>query len=766
MNPRRFPPALRWTLPAVFLVVGGLVAIVAYELESHQIAAIVRDYTHDQAALTAVRTATEVERQLRAQNTDGAREELDAARVDPLLNLAMLLDEQRRVLFSTDYALEGRLLGATDFAPLDPMVQKVLTEQGRATRDLESGTLLWLLLPVQLGPDLSVNPTVGRGVIAFRFDLSGQLARGAMLARNPFLAILALLALQVALAWWILSVLVTRRIGRLVAATRAITNGDFSVRTGLEGGDELARLARRVDQMTATLGAKTRELEDRERWFRQLIEQGSDVLAVLDDRTRVIYVSPSVSRVLGRTPDELLDSPLDRLVEPADAERFASLLRRALAGEKETSREEIRVRGADGEPRILELVVYGPPEFLAVGQCVLNARDLTAWRRLEDQLRQSQKLEAIGRLAGGIAHDFNNLLTAILGYTELLAASLPADSLATGELAEIERAAKRAADLTSQLLAFGRRQMLQPALLDLNQMVAGLVELLRRFIGERIELVIDLTDRTLVIRADRAQIENAIVNLAINARDAMPKGGRLTLASHGMELDEASAEEIGLPAGPVAVLTLTDTGVGMSAEIREHAFEPFFTTKEVGRGTGLGLSTVLGIVEQTGGSVRLDSAPGQGAKFELYFPISASAAETAAAGAEEAPPAPRGGATILVVEDEAAIRRIVVSTLSRRGYQVLEAASASEAVELGRRADPPIDLLITDLMMPVLSGQEVATAIRQVRPEARVLFMTGYSEEMLREQVDLGNGTGVLGKPFTARQLVQWVEKLLPSSSE
>jgi PAS domain S-box-containing protein len=470
--------------------------------------------------------------------------------------------------------------------------------------------------------------------------------------------------------------------------------------------------------------------------------------------------------VLGRSPEELEGGAVGELVVAEDAERFASILRRVLAGESDPEREEIRFLGADGRTRVLEIAAYAPPEFLARGECVLNARDLTAWRTLEDRLRQAEKMEAVGRLAGGVAHDFNNLLTVILGHSELLFSQLAADSAAAGEVAEIERAARRAADLTRQLLAFGRRQLLQPKELDLNRVVRGLESMLRRLIEARITLVLELEPLPLPIHADRAQLETAIVNLALNGRDAMPAGGRLTFSTARIATSAEQAAALGLPVGACALLRVTDTGEGMPPEVREHAFEPFFTTKDVGRGTGLGLSAVLGIVEQSGGAVRLASELGVGTTFELYLPLLAVDSEpTPSAGFRvEAAPVP-GEPLLLVVEDEPSIRQLLVTALGARGFRVLEAATTERALEIAAGAAGTIDLLVTDVVMPGHTGPELAAELRRAQPDLRVLYITGYSEEIVGRGGEPEPGSAVLGKPFTIERLVTRVRDLLAAEA-
>jgi two-component system, cell cycle sensor histidine kinase and response regulator CckA len=387
------------------------------------------------------------------------------------------------------------------------------------------------------------------------------------------------------------------------------------------------------------------------------------------------------------------------------------------------------------------------------------SEDITDRKHLEDQLRQSQKMEAVGQLAGGIAHDFNNLLTGILGYSDLLLGRIGANDPARADAEEIKRAGERAASLTRQLLAFGRRQFLQPKVMDLNLVVADLERLLRRLIGEHIELITQPAPALGRVRADPGQVQQVIMNLVLNARDAMSRGGRLTIETANLRADQIGPSRQGtVHPGSYVMLAVTDTGCGMDADILARVFEPFFTTKEPGKGTGLGLSTVYGIVMQSGGCLEVRSEPQHGTRFMVYLPR--IEAETDEAGSGRTPTAAAGEGTVLLVEDEEIVRKMTASVLEENGYRVLAAGLGSDALRLAEQYDGVIHLLVTDIVMPHMSGPEVARRLSPLRPDMKVLFMSGYAgEDVLAHGLSL-RGTVFLQKPFTPSVLLSKVREL------
>ena len=458
---------------------------------------------------------------------------------------------------------------------------------------------------------------------------------------------------------------------------------------------------------------------------------------------------PSVESIIGVPAVDLYQDPAAR----------AALLDR-LAREGSVRGVEITLRRPDGG--LVQTLVSARATLDDAGRVVQiegTAQDITARARLEAQLRQAQKMEAVGQLAGGIAHDFNNLLGVIIGYSELLLRDVAAMPAAKHRLTEVKTAAERAAALTRQLLAFGRRQVLQPRVLDVNAVVREAEAMLARLIGEDIDIVADLDPALGTVKADPGQLEQVVVNLAVNSRDAMPQGGMLTIRTRNVELDAAHAQRHpGTAAGAYVALEVADTGHGMAREVLDHVFEPFFTTKELGRGTGLGLATVYGIVTQTGGHLEVESEVGRGTTFRVLLP-------RADAPARVAPPVaspPRGGETILVIEDAAPLREMVQEILQEAGYAVLSAANANEALATAGAHAGAIALVISDVVMPGLSGPAVAARLRGLRPGIRVLFMSGYPDESIGQRgAALDPSTHFLQKPFTADSLTRKVREVL-----
>jgi two-component system cell cycle sensor histidine kinase/response regulator CckA len=495
--------------------------------------------------------------------------------------------------------------------------------------------------------------------------------------------------------------------------------------------------------------------------FRALVENSSDVLMLIDGQGRVTYLTASSERHLGWEPKQILGKSIFDFIHPEDREPVGFRVAETLRNPGLPVEHEIRFKHADGTYRIMEGVGVNRLSDPSVGAIVVNARDITERRRLEEQLRQAQKMEAVGQLAGGVAHDFNNLLTAILGYASLMLDDIPEEDPLRQDLIEIQSAGERAASLTRQLLAFSRRQMLQPQVVDINTLVQQLEKLLRRLISEDVELVTALAADLLPVRVDPASVEQILVNLAVNARDAMPVGGRLTIETSNVELDESAAfMHTAMPPGQYVMLSVGDTGQGMDEATRLRVFEPFFTTKEQGKGSGLGLATVYGMVKQSGGFIWVYSEPSHGTVFKVYLPPAESRTTTHAVEFDRRSEMKPGWETVLLVEDEDAVRALAREVLRRHGYVVLEARHGVDAMRVAERHTDDIHLLVTDVVMPHMSGREAAERLTTVRPKLKVLFMSGYSDHALMHR-DLTPGVAFLQKPFTPEVFARKVRQVL-----
>ncbi len=515
---------------------------------------------------------------------------------------------------------------------------------------------------------------------------------------------------------------------------------------------------------------RLRQSEER---FRAFVEHASDNITVVGPDGITIYESPSVERITGYKPEELVGGCALDGTHPDDVAKVAAVFEKGLNSEEATEPVEYRYRHKNGSWLVLESIgrSYVDEKGARVG--IVNTRDITerkqaeeALRRSEEQLLQARKMEAIGQLAGGVAHDFNNLLTAINGYSDLTLRKLKKEDPLRHNIEEIKKAGERATALTRQLLAFSRRQVLQPQVINVNAVIADMTRMLPRIIGEDIDLKAALSDELGNVKADPGQIEQVILNLAINARDAMPHGGKLTIETRNVVLDEKYAEShAAITPGLYVLIAVSDTGSGMSEETRGHIFEPFFTTKEPGRGTGLGLSTVYGIVKQSSGDIWVYSEVGSGTTFKIYLPRVDAEAEDYL-HQPEAQEAPRGTETILLVEDEEMLRSLTREVLEMCGYRVLAASTGAEALRICERHLEPIHLLLTDVVMPEMSGRFLAGCVLRIRTEMRVLYMSGYADEAIVHHGVLAEGTNFIQKPFTPDSLSKKVRGVLDAEQE
>ena len=499
-----------------------------------------------------------------------------------------------------------------------------------------------------------------------------------------------------------------------------------------------------------------RQMLEQETLFRLITENAGDMIAVIDSRGERLYSSPSYEKVLGYSSHELLGSALDQ-VHPEDrplVEEAANEARQAGFGR----RIEYRMRHKDGTWRYLESTASSiRDDDSVVEKLVVVSRDISARRRLEEQFRQAQKMEAVGRLSGGIAHDFNNLLAVIIGYAEILEGRIPMADREAVE--EILKAGHRAASLTSQLLAFSRQQVLEPRVLDLNHVVSDTEKMLRRLVGEDIYFVTRLEPQLWAVKADPGQIGQILMNLVVNARDAMPDGGQLLIETDNVVMDEAFVRRYAYPVktGSYTQMAVTDTGVGMDLETQSHIFEPFFTTKGKDAGTGLGLATVYGVVKQSGGYIESISEPGRGTTFKIYLPR-VEEAVTSLDPLEPAMPV-EGNETILLVEDEAALRNLAYQVLISLGYKVLKATGGTQALAFAEHV-ANIDLLLTDIVMPDMNGRILAQQLRSTHPEIKVIYMSGYTGQAVGNHGIIHPGV-FLPKPFSREVLAGKIRQTL-----
>jgi PAS domain S-box-containing protein len=535
----------------------------------------------------------------------------------------------------------------------------------------------------------------------------------------------------------------------------------------------LARLTHVVERelREARERAARREAEDAlresEQRYRRIIETTNEGVWIVDAASKTTYVNARMASMLGTSPRDMIGASIFDFVR--DEPTVKALRQHEASAGKQT---EIKLERKDGDVTWALLdttpIIDGNGHYEGA---LVMAMDVSSRKRLEEQLRQAQKMEAVGSLAGGIAHDFNNLLSVILSGTSLVLEGLRPGDPIISELEEVRKAGERAGALTRQLLAFSRQQMLEPRILDLNQVVLGLEMMLRRLMGEDMELSLLLSHMLGKIYADPGQIEQIIMNLVVNARDAMPQGGKVTIESGNCNLTAAyTSLHLGVAPGDYVMLAITDTGIGMEPEVRDRIFEPFFTTKEKGRGTGLGLSTVFGIVQQSGGHIWVYSEPGKGTTFKVYLPRKDGPVDAPAT----MPPAPvtlRGVETILLVEDEEQVRAIARTILRRYGYNVLEAQNGGEAFLICERYTAKIHLLVTDVIMPRMSGRQLAERLAPMRPDMRVLYVSGYTENSVVHHGVLDAGIAFLQKPITPDALLRKVRDVLdwradvPSSS-
>ncbi len=559
-----------------------------------------------------------------------------------------------------------------------------------------------------------------------------------------------------------------RRIEELVRERDALRHENASLNAAFKNarqafdalaGGEVDAVVRDAGAPPILLRESQRALRASEQLTRAIFNGALDAMLLTDDRGVYVDANPAACELFGLARERLVGRGAAEFTAP-DADGAPCCAGRPPG----STRGQLSLVRADGARRCVEFSTTAnirPGLHLSVLRDVTERRSAeAALQRTEERLREVQKMEAIGRLAGGIAHDFNNMLTVILSYTTFLLEEVSPHDPLRADLEEVRRAGERAAGLTRQLLAFSRRQVLQPRVIDLHGVVLGMEKMLRRALGEDVELLLLTGPRPGRVLADPGQIEQVIMNLAFNARDAMPGGGRLTIETGDAELDAPDAAQMGVAPGEYVVVSVADTGHGMTRETQARIFEPFFTTKERGRGTGLGLATVLGIVQQSGGNIQVASEPGRGTAFTIYLPRTSRAPS-----ANTSPPPSmrplRGTETVLLVEDEEQVRTLVRAVLRRSGYHVLEAQNGGEALLACEQHPRPIHLLLTDVVMPRMSGRQLAERLAAMQPAMRVLYMSGYTDDAILHHGVHEAGVDYLQKPITPDALLRKVREVL-----
>jgi PAS domain S-box-containing protein len=558
---------------------------------------------------------------------------------------------------------------------------------------------------------------------------------------------------------------IMRPLQRLAGTAQTLAGGDYSVRTGYQGDDEIGALGTAFDAMATRIEFAQASLEDR---YQKIFETAAFLITSVNAEGIIVDCNARITPVLGYTKDEVTGQSMGTIIHPDDLHTAQDALEEILSTGSSYDKH-YRMVTKDGSIRrvvINSSALLGEDGNYELTICIIE--DITervdAEARgdsLEAQLHRARRMEAVGQLAGGVAHDFNNLLTGVNGNVELARQDLHPSDPVQQSLDEITQATGRAADLIRQLLMFSRKQIAAPKVVDLNIRVIELERMLVRIIGEDVHLVSRAAAQPGTVRIDPSQLDQVLINLAVNARDAMPGGGDLVIETQNASLGAEDCQVFtDLSPGEHVQLSVSDTGYGMTAEVCGRIFEPFFTTKPEGKGSGLGLATVFGIVRQNHGDIRVYSEPGQGTTFRIYLPLVHEAA-TVVPKAPVTGDLPRGTETILAVEDDAAVRKVLERTLARLGYSVLSADCGPAALDLVRRDDPEIDLLVTDVIMPEMDGRELSVRLRETRPELKVLFCSGYTQDIIARRGVLEEGIHFLGKPYTPSTMARKLREIL-----
>ena len=761
---RSWPPPLRSLIPWTVFAFGGVVLALA-------VAQMVVSVTNhaDEAATQQVRllgalTSTQVEGALRRDAPVEARAATRGLVNDLDIGLAALVDARDTILDATTFAYEGKHIAQSPLAGEQAMIDRVRVTTLQETKlDRAAGRAI-AVFPITLTGDSTrggAEPASRGGVLVVMEDLRfrRQAARAAVFATSAQAA--GLLLVLAFLAWRVLGGVITRRLDRLVTAATRIESGDLSARAAVTGGDEIATLGGAFDRMATRLEAGTAALTERETRFRRLVEFGSDIVLTLAADGSVLYLGASARRLFGWDAERITGAHVLSLVHPEDVPRLRPAIDAVLREPGFTEPMLVRVRAAGGRWATIEAICHNPGDLESGERVIVNARDASQRAELEQELRQAQKMEAVGRLAGGVAHDFNNLLTVILAGSENLADRVDAES--REEVREMMDAARRAAVLTQQLMTFSRRTALRLEVIDIGEAITGMQGLVRRLIAVDIELAVTVEGARMPVLADVGQLTQVVLNLAANAKDAMPNGGRLTISvrREAITAVEASRRHP-LRAGDHVALRVADTGVGMDEATIARIFEPFFTTKPEGRGTGLGLATSYGIVAQLGGCVEVASALHEGTTFTILLPVHNADAPTPPPPPVSA--APRGTERLLIVEDDDALRTLVARMATRLGYRVQTAPHGVDA--LARLERETFDAVFTDVRMPQMNGIQFAAEARTRWPRLHFIFSSGFTADGADLDAALAQGGVFLPKPFSETELATALRSAIgPGSS-
>lgn len=683
---------------------------------------------------------------------------------------AFLTDEDGVVLASTRYDTIGQpvhealpALRVKDPDSFEAAAQRARTTMSSKVTITSDRLSVAGYTPVVLGNRRDELRSNRIGLLFIQSDLAPQKQADRLLAGRQVLEFSVVLALLAAILWLVFHFTLTKPMSRLLAATQRFAAGGLDTRTGMSGRDELSIVGRAFDQMAARIEAEQARLKESEERYRQLFENASDIVFTSDTSGMLASINAAGERVLGYSGEELLHMNLRDLAAPESEETVTQMMD-PRQPETQPGRFDFEATAKNGQRVSLEvsrrLVTYADGSAVVQG----IARDVSDRKVIEEQLRQAQRMEAIGTLAGGVAHDFNNILTGIIGYASLGLDDSPADHPMREILSHVKLLGERAANLTRQILAFARRQMLQRRPLSLNTVISEFSKLLERLTGEHIELHLELCRGLKLVSADRSQIEQILINLCVNARDAMPDGGKLLIATENTTRDGLQLRSIqGAAQSDYVMLRIQDAGQGMDRQTLGRIFEPFFTTKPPGEGTGLGLSMVYGIVKQHDGFIEVSSEIGSGADVRIYLPAVAAPSEPISEPLERLLGSNSG--TILVAEDEELVRNLVVSILARAGFTVLQGANGEEALRQFEAADGKVDLIISDAVMPRMGGKELIEAISAKGGHPKVVFMTGYSTAMIEGSSDGSPGIDCIRKPFDPQELLRRVRKALEAPS-